>query len=89
MLVILVVHNASITNNLKMNKPFLEKLAKRLKYLREERNLTQDDLGVNGVSRSMISLLELAKTDVTVTKLKIIADNLGVEVKDLFDFKDQ
>ena len=43
---------------------------------------------MNGVSRSMISLLELAKTDVTVTKLKIIADNLGLEVKDLFDFKD-
>lgn len=51
--------------------------------------MTQDDLGVNGVSRSMISLLELAKTDVTVSKLKIIADNLGVEVKDLFDFEDE
>ena len=88
MLVLLVVYNASIANNLKMDKPFLEILAKRLKYLREERKLTQDDLGVNGVSRSMISLLELAKTDVTVTKLKIIADNLGLEVKDLFDFKD-
>ncbi len=88
MLVSLVVDNASIANNLKMNKPFLEKLAKRLKHLREERNLTQDDLGVNGVSRSMISLLELAKTDITVSKLKIIADNLGVKVKDLFDFKD-
>ncbi len=88
MLVTLVVYNASIANNLKMDKPFLEKLAKRLKKLREERKLTQDDLGVNGVSRSMISLLELAKTDVTVTKLKIIADNLGLEVKDLFDFKD-
>ncbi len=85
---LLVVCIASITNNLKMDKPFLEKLAKRLKYLREERKLTQDDIGVNGVSRSMISLLELAKTDVTVTKLKIIADNLGLEVKDLFDFKD-
>lgn len=84
---LLVVHNASITNNLIMDKPFLEKLAKRLKYLREERKLTQDDLGVNGVSRSMISLLELAKTDVTVSKLKIIADNLEVELKDLFDFK--
>ena len=71
-----------------MDKPFLEKLAKRLKNLREERKLTQVDIGVNGVSRSMISLLELAKTDVTVTKLKIIADNLGLEVKDLFDFKD-
>ena len=85
---VLVEDNASIANNLKMNKSFLEKLAKRLKYLREKRKLTQDDLGVNGVSRSMISLLELAKTDVTVSKLKIIADNLGVEVKDLFDFKD-
>lgn len=89
MLVTLVVYNASIANNLKMDKPFLEKLAKRLKSLREERKLTQDDLGVNGVSRSMISLLELAKTDVTVSKLKIIADNLGLEVKDLFDFKDE
>ena len=85
---VLVVCNASIANNLKMDKPFLEKLAKRLKYRREERKLTQDDLGVNGVSRSMVSLLELAKTDVTVSKLKIIADNLGVEVKDLLDFKD-
>ena len=36
----------------------------------------------------MISLVELAKTDITVSKLKIIADNLGVEVKDLFDFKE-
>ena len=71
-----------------MNKPFLEKLAKNLKRLRKERKLTQDDIGVNGVSRAMISLIELAKTDVTVTKLKIIADNLGIEVKDLFNFKE-
>ena len=85
---LLVVYNASIANNLKMNKSFLEKLAKRLKYLRKERKLTQDDLGINGVSRSMISLLELAKTDVTITKLKIIADNLGVDIRDLFDFSE-
>ncbi len=85
---VLVVDNASMANNLKMNKPFLEKLAKNLKTLRQERKLTQDDIGINGVSRAMISLIELAKTDVTVTKLKIIADNLGVEVKDLFDFKE-
>ena len=50
--------------------------------------MTQDDIGTNGVSRAMISLVELAKTDITALKLKIIADNLGVEVKDLFDFKD-
>ena len=71
-----------------MDKLLLQKLGNHIKKLREKRKLTQDDLGVNGVSRSMISLLELAKTDVTVSKLKIIADNLGVEVKNLFDFKD-
>lgn len=77
---------ASITNNLKMNKLYLQKLAKRIKELRKEKGLTQDDIGVNGISRAMISLVELARTDITVTKLKIIADNLNVEVKDLFDF---
>lgn len=70
-----------------MNKTYLEKFAKNLKKIRAEKRLTQDDIAVNGVSRSMISLLELARTDVTITKLKIIADNLGVEIKDLFDFE--
>ena len=70
-----------------MNKLFLEKLAIKLKTIRKEKGLTQDDIALNGVSRSMISLIELARTDVTVSKLKIIADNLGVKVKDLFDFE--
>ncbi|MBR1977818.1 helix-turn-helix transcriptional regulator [bacterium] len=69
-----------------MNKYFLTKLGKQIKKLRVERNLTQDDVGINGISRQMVSLLELARTDVTASKLKIIADNLQVEVKDLFDF---
>lgn len=69
-----------------MNKDYLLLLGKRIKELRKEKSLTQDDIGLNGVSRAMISLVEVAKTDITVTKLKIIADNLGVKVKDLFDF---
>ncbi len=88
MLVVLVVFNASIANNLKMNKVYLQKFANNLKKKRKEKRLTQDDLGTNGVSRSMISLLEIGATDVTITKLKIIADNLGIKVKDLFDFED-
>ena len=70
-----------------MNKDYLNLLGKRIKELRKEKHLTQDDIGLNGVSRAMISLVEVAKTDITVTKLKIIADNLGVKVKDLFDFE--
>ncbi len=71
-----------------MNKVFLQKFAKNLKKKRKEKRMTQDDLGTNGVSRSMISLLEIGATDVTITKLKTIADNLGIKVKDLFDFED-
>ena len=70
-----------------MNKMFIEKLAKNVKEKREMRKLTQDDVGINGISRSMVSLLELAKTDITVSKLKILADNLGIKVKDFFDFE--
>lgn len=70
-----------------MNKDFIFKLGKRIKYIRESKNLTQDDIGINGISRSMVSLLEVGLTDITTTKLKIIADNLGVTVKDLFDFE--
>ncbi len=83
----LVVVIASIANNLKMNKRFLNKLSKHIKKLRKARGLTQDDIGINGISRQMVSLIELAKTDATSTKLKVIADNLGVKVKDLFDFE--
>ncbi len=84
---LLVEDIASIAHNFRMNKSYLEQLAKRIKTLRTERGLTQDDLAVEGISRSMISLIEIAKTDVTVSKLKIIADSLGLKVKDLFDFE--
>ena len=70
-----------------MDKYFLKKLGNNIKSKRQDKKLTQDDLGINGISRSMISLIEIAKTDVTVSKLKIIADNLGLKVKDLFDFE--
>ncbi|MBR1618039.1 helix-turn-helix transcriptional regulator [bacterium] len=70
-----------------MDKTFLKKLGNNIKLKRKSKKLTQDDLGVNGISRSMISLVEIAKTDITVSKLKIIADNLNLKVRDLFDFE--
>lgn len=70
-----------------MNKEYLQKFAKNLKRLRKEKGLTQDDLASEGISRSMISLIEIAKTDLTVSKVKMIADTLNVHPKELFDFK--
>ena len=71
-----------------MDKIFLEKFATNLKRLRKLKNIKQDDfLAVDGISRSTIAMVETAKTDITLSKLKIIADVLGVEPKDLLDFK--
>ncbi|MDE6139083.1 MAG: helix-turn-helix domain-containing protein [Candidatus Gastranaerophilales bacterium] len=70
-----------------MNKDYLQKFAKNLKRLRKEKGLTQDDLASEGISRSMVSLVEIAKTDLTVSKVKLLADTLGVHPKYLFDFE--
>lgn len=73
-----------------MDKEFLQKFAKNLKKIRKQKNLKQDDfLAINGISRSMIAMVETAKTDITLSKLKIIADVLGIEPKDLLDFNEK
>ena len=59
-----------------------------LKEIRKSKGIKQDDfLAVNGISRSLIGMVETAKTDITLTKLKIIADRLNVKPKDLLDFE--
>lgn len=83
---VLVVLFASIANNFQMDKEYLQKFAKNLKRIRKEKGLTQDDMASDLISRSMISLVEIAKTDLTVSKVKAIADTLKVHPRDLFDF---
>lgn len=71
-----------------MNKEFLQKFAKNLKRIRKQKGIKQDDfLAINGISRPTIAMVETAKTDITLSKLKIIADVLKVDPKDLLDFK--
>lgn len=71
-----------------MNNEYLQKFAKHLKQLRKEKNIKQDDfLAVDGISRSTIAMVETAKTDITLSKLKIIADVLKIKPKDLLDFE--
>ena len=84
---VLVVLIASIANNFCLFFEYLQKFAKNLKRIRKQKGMTQDDLAVSEqISRSMISLIEIAKTDLTVSKVKIIADTLKVHPKELFDF---
>ena len=76
-----------MAHNLFVNKEYLQKFANNLKKLRKERKLTQENLESENVSRSMISLVELVRSDLTISTAKAIADSLGVQVKELFDFE--
>ena len=90
MSVSLIFYIVSIADNIKMDKEFLQKFANNLKKIRKQKQLKQDDfLAINGISRSMIAMVETAKTDITLSKLKIIADVLNVEPKDLLDFDEK
>ncbi len=84
----MILYNVSIADNIGMNNEYLQKFTKHLKELRRQKNIKQDDfLAVDGISRSTIAMVETAKTDITLSKLKIIADVLKVKTKDLLDFE--
>ena len=71
-----------------MNNEYLQKFAKNLKELRKQNEIKQDDfLNIDGISRSTIAMVETAKTYITLSKVKIIADVIGVKPKDLLDFE--
>jgi len=77
----------NIADNLKMDKEYLQKFAKNLKRLRKEKGIVQDDFAnLPNISRSTIGMVETGKTDITLSKLKIIAEKLGVHPKELLDF---
>jgi len=70
-----------------MSKVLLKKFAARLKYLRTQKGMTQDDLSAKAkISRSTISMIEAQRRDVTLDKIAKISRALGVEPKELFEF---
>lgn len=62
----------------------VERLAERIKTLREQRGLTQDALAAKaGVSRGYLARLEIGRHDPTVGTLEKLARALRVKVTDL------
>ncbi len=73
-----------------MNKEFIEKIAKNIRKLREEKGLTQLELALEiGVTPGAIGNLEIAKNDTSLSRLYDIAKALGVEPYELLIFKDE
>ncbi len=72
-----------------MDKIFVEKIAKNIKRLREQRGLTQLGLALEiGVTPGAIANIETVRSDITATRLNSIAKALKVEAYELLKFDD-
>lgn len=69
------------------DKRFHKKFGKRIKELREEKGLTQEELSFEiGAGNSYIAIAENALRDVPLSKIHKIAKALGVSLHELFEF---
>lgn len=70
-----------------MDKEFLQKFAKRIKDLRKIKGYTQDEFSFcANLSRSTLGNIETAQNDVTLSKVKQIADAFEISLSELFKF---
>lgn len=71
-----------------MNKNFYKKLGLNIKKLRNQRNLTQQQLADKiGIGLNFMGKIEVAFSKPSMDTIIKIADALNVTVADLIDFK--
>lgn len=68
------------------NREILLKFGKRVRQLRKERNLSQEELSYKtDLHRTYIGMIERAEKNVTLINIEKIATALNIEIKELFD----
>ena len=74
-------------NNVMVLK-FRKQLGKRIKQIRESKNLSREDVAfLCNFSGSYMGMIERAEYDFKISKLYKIANALEVDIKELFDFE--
>lgn len=59
----------------------------KIKQIREERGLSQEEFGYEvGLHRTYIGQIERAEKNISLSNIEKIAVELGLDVKELFDF---
>lgn len=70
-----------------MNTKILDRFANRLKELRKEKDITQEQLAIKThVHPTYISKIETAKRNPTLKMIYLISRALGVSLHELFEF---
>lgn len=75
-------------NKRRKDKEGLKQLANRLRTIRRQKLMTQEDLaGFSGVALSQIGRIERAEINPTVSTIFELSRALDIEVSELFTFK--
>ncbi len=70
------------------NKKVLILFGEKVRLLRKERNLSQEELSFRAnLHRTYIGMIERAEKNITLVNIEKIAKALNVELKELFDDK--
>lgn len=64
------------------NQELLDKIAKRIKQLREEKGISQDTFYID--TDIHIARIEVGKVNITVSTLQAICDYFGISLFDFF-----
>ncbi len=71
----------------KMSKVFHKKFGQRIRQLRKERGMTQEQLSFEiDADNSYIANIENAHRDIPLSRIYKISKVLNIPLKDLFDF---
>ncbi len=69
------------------DQEYLINIGKRIIAVREARNITQERLQeLTGLDTRQIGRIERAETNVSISSIKLIADNLKISVSELLNF---
>ena len=71
------------------NREILKKFGQRVKEIRKEKNLAQEELSFRtDLHRTYIGMIERAEKNITLINIEKIAKALNVDIKELFnDYK--
>ena len=70
-----------------LNQPLIEAFGKRIRQLRTERNLSQEQLAeLTGFHRTYIGMVERGERNISLSNVGVFANAFELSVSQLFDF---
>jgi transcriptional regulator with XRE-family HTH domain len=71
-----------------LDQILIEEFGKRIRQLRTERNLSQEELSFQtGFHRTYIGMVERGERNISLSNIGVFAEAFGVNISELFRFK--